>query len=162
MYGVPVLSPTGPSLRLQIFFKTFDMYWQCSNLQLQLLLLRLDIRGARALSHRAITQAANIPYKICSVQICFSTKRKHWHSSSLKLQTFFKTNILIYWQWMFETTPFQKENIVHNYYLSKRGRTTWTRWQRESQGLESSKRLLPSLPSWTGGTRTSPSWVGFE
>ena len=101
MYGVPVLSPTGPSLRLQIFFKTFDMYWQCSNLQLQLLLLRLDIRGARALSHRAIAQAANIPYKICSVQICFSTKRKHWHSSSPKLQTFFKTNILIYWQSLF-------------------------------------------------------------
>ena len=59
---------------------------------------------------------------------------------------------------MFETTPFQKENIVRNYYLSKRGRTTWTRWQRESQGLESSKRLLPSLPSWTGGTHTLPSW----
>ena len=122
MYGVPVLSPTGPSLKLQIFLIRFTVF-KTASLQKE----NIDI-------HR----------------------RSSCKQSSK--QTFY----LIYWQLMFETSPFQKENIVHNYNLSKRGRTTWTRWQRESQGLDSSKRLLPSLPSWTGGTRTLPSWAGLS
>ena len=37
----------------------------------------VNVRGARALSHGAVAQTANIPYKIYSVQNGFSTKRRH-------------------------------------------------------------------------------------